>query len=367
MKRQFSFIAILICGYIYSQSPFHTLKMPQPSNKVTEIQTLGVTDIILKYSSPSLDSRDVWNDANVIPRNGTPYPWRAGANMNTTIEFDTELTIEDLKIKKGKYGLHIIPNDKTKDYTVLLAKANDLWGSYYLDIEKDISYKFNVRDTICPFTEKLDFEFYHKSDSTMILALEWGIKRISMRVAVDLKETVINRLRSELRGINTYRWEAWHDAAQWCMENDINLEEALSWINRSINGVGNNQFGGQKNITNLTMKARIAKKLKKQDLYDETINEALSLNSYSAQQAHDFTMYLFRNKQYSAALKFNKKAIQFHNEWFIKFNFIISNYLEGNHKVVRRELKNLSVPEWFTDRFNTIKEQLIKRTYHLPD
>ncbi|PKV49083.1 Protein of unknown function (DUF2911) [Aquimarina sp. MAR_2010_214] len=50
--------------------------------KNTPTQQLGVADITINYSSPSANNREIWNDLNVIPQNGNPIAWHAGANMN---------------------------------------------------------------------------------------------------------------------------------------------------------------------------------------------------------------------------------------------------------------------------------------------
>ena len=70
---------------------FHTLNMPQGSPRVQETQRLGITEITLDYGSPALRNRDVWKD--VVPQGGDPIPWRAGANMATTIEFSTDVIL----------------------------------------------------------------------------------------------------------------------------------------------------------------------------------------------------------------------------------------------------------------------------------
>jgi len=40
-----------------------------------------------------------------------PFPWRAGANENTTFECNKDLLIED-KTTGRKYGIHMIPSEK---------------------------------------------------------------------------------------------------------------------------------------------------------------------------------------------------------------------------------------------------------------
>lgn len=353
---------ILLSSQLKAQ--FHTLKIPQPSNYVKETQRLGVTDITIEYHSPRVNGRDVWNNTGIVPKQGDPIPWRAGANMNTTITFSTDVLIEGKSLDAGKYGFHIIPHNDS--YSLLFAHSNNQWGSYYLNVDQDVSLKVEVKDTTAAFSEKLDYEFIPKSAHAMIIGLEWGDKRIPFEVAVDLNKTVVESFRSELLGINTYRWEAWNDAAKWCLNQEVNLEEALSWAERSIEG-GYNGFAANKNMDNITTKARILEKLNRKDELRETIDDAMTLQ-YTAMQANNFSIILLRMKQYKKALEFSNKAIKsYPDTWFLQLNQGISNYFNGNKKGALKLLKEAKngAPESFADRLTQIMDQVADGTYTL--
>ena len=350
--------AIGISGY----SQFHTLKLPQASNYVRETQRLGVTDITVEYSSPRANERDVWSDTNVIPQKGDPIPWRAGANMNTTIEFSTDVKIQGQVLKEGKYGFHVIPDGNS--FQLLFAHESNLWGSYYLDKEKDVTLKVDVSGESCPFSEKMEFEFIPTSEDTMVIGLEWTEKRIPFEVSVDLNETVVASLREELRGINTYHWQAWNDAAQWCLDRDTNLEEAYTWANRSIAG-GYGGFAAAKNLSNLTTKARIARKLGKEDEYKETIEEAL-MADFDEGMANQFAMYLIGEQEFDKSLAFTNKATEkYPDTWYISLNNSVSKYMVGKRKDAVKQAKGIEAPEWFRERLQKIIGDMEEGTFEL--
>jgi len=255
----------------YASAQYHTLNLPRPSPGVQETQTLGITKITIEYSSPAVRGRDVWNE--VVPYDGQPIAWRAGANMNTRIQFSTDVTINGVSVPAGSYGLHMIPR-KEKDWSLLLAENDQQWGSYYLDIEKDVFKSIEITPGECDHRENLTYEFLDRTDSTLVVALDWEKKSIPFTVGVDLNKTVIESLHSELLGVNTYRWEAWNDAARWCLNRNTNLEEALEWANRSING-GYNGFAADKNLNNLSTKIEILKALRRDEEARTTMAEAL--------------------------------------------------------------------------------------------
>ena len=62
--------------------------------------------------------------------------WRLGANEATEIEFYKDVTINNKKIKKGRYTLYAIPfPDK---WTLIVNKETDTWGSFRYDSSKDV-------------------------------------------------------------------------------------------------------------------------------------------------------------------------------------------------------------------------------------
>ena len=148
----------------------------------------------------------------------------------------------------------------------------------------------DVTATTCEKTEQLNYEFFDRTEDSVTIGLEWDTRQLPFTVKVDLNQTVVASFRDELRGINTYRWQAWNDAAYWCWRHDTNLEEALTWADRSING-GLNGFAANGNLENFLTKARILKKLGRDDEYRQTLNTALELNS-SANEYNDFIYYL---------------------------------------------------------------------------
>ena len=84
---------------------------------------VGEVTVDVDYGAPSVRDRVIYGE--LVPYNKV---WRAGANGNTTVSFDKDVTIGETDVPAGKYGLFIIPNKEDK-WTVVLSKKNDAWGS----------------------------------------------------------------------------------------------------------------------------------------------------------------------------------------------------------------------------------------------
>jgi tetratricopeptide (TPR) repeat protein len=369
MNQKLKILPFIIIAFIMSGNPlfaqFHTLKIPEVSNYVRETQRLGITDITIEYHSPATRGRDVWNNPNVIPQNGDPIAWRAGANMNTTLTFSTDVLINGNPLDAGTYGLHVIP--RADQYEILFAHAYNQWGSYYLDLEKDVTLTVSVQADSIAFSEKLDFEFLDWKEDEVIVGLEWANQRLPITVSVDLNETVVNSFRDELRGINTYRWEAWNDAARWCLYHDTNLEEALTWADRSIRG-GYNGFAANMNASNLQTKAELLLKLDRQQDLDATIQEAMDLDM-DENQTNYFSTFLLRAEKYPEAVALLDAALDRHGDiWYLLLNRSIGNYFLGNKKTALKimdQTKKIS-PDAFMSRLDEIEQEIINDSYELP-
>ena len=331
MKKLLFALFVLMTSHSYAQ--YHSLDMPQASPKVSETQRVGITDISVNYSSPAVNGRDVWNA--VVPMNGDPIPWRIGANMNTTISFSTDVMIEGQPLTAGSYGLHAIPS-KDK-WTILFAGNDNLWGSYYLDLEKDVVLKVEVSPEENAHSEQLDFEFINRTDSSLQVAIQWEKLSIPFQVTIDLNETVLASFRYQLRGITTYAWEAWDAAAQWCLNRNTNLEEALVWSNRSIEG-GYGGYAANKNFTNLSTKSSILWALGQKLESDAIMAEAIPLMN---DVSNDYWVgkRLSDSGRINMSLKFFNQMMQkFPDTWYVFLGASKAEYLNGN---VKKALKHL--------------------------
>lgn len=359
---------VLLCATLFClniDAQFHTLTLPKASPEAKIVQQIGVTFIEVNYHSPAVNGRDVWNNPYIIPQNGNPIPWRAGANENTIISFDTDVKIEGQELKAGSYGFHIIPNGH--EHTLLLAKPDNLWGSYYLNLITDVVLQVKVKDTVSDFSERLKYEVINQTESTCQLALKWANRMIPFTIEVDLKQTTIEKLRYQLNGENTYQWEAWNDAALWCLHNNTNLEEALTWVNRSING-GFGGFAAHPSFINLSTKLEILDALAREEEFNNTI-KSLNEIRYSASEAHQMVVTLIKLKQDKAAINLLNQAIKKNEkDWGMRLYQGIAYYYLGKKSASTSALKQCAkiCPEGFKPRLEMIKQQIIKDEYQFP-
>ena len=164
-------------------------EQPKKSPRATVSQIIGVdTEVTIDYSRPAMRGRTIYWD--VVPNgmekpnnysDNKPYPWRAGADQNTTIEFNKDLEIEGKAIAAGKYSIHMIPSETT--WVVIFNKVNDGWGSYKYDQGQDA-----LRVTVSPkkvhSVERLTYNFMDLDGYAATAFLHWGDKQVPIKLKV---------------------------------------------------------------------------------------------------------------------------------------------------------------------------------------
>lgn len=161
---------------------------PRPSLHASVSQRIGVdTDITIDFSRPGVKGRKIFGE--LVPfglepgnkySNDKPYPWRGGANENTTIEFSKDVNVEGNKLPAGKYSLHFIPSEK--EWVVIFNKNSKLWGSYQYNQAED-ALRINVTPVKAPFTEWLIYGFDDLASTSCTAYLQWEELRVPFKIA----------------------------------------------------------------------------------------------------------------------------------------------------------------------------------------
>jgi hypothetical protein len=191
MKNIFK-TAILIVAVLLlvSETEAQQQKKPRASLTASVAQTIGIdTEITITYSRPGVKGRKIWGD--VVPfgfspgnkySNEKPFPWRGGANENTTINFSKDVLVEGNKVPAGKYSLHFIPSEK--EWVVIINKNSTLWGSYLVNQEED-ALRVTVNPVKAPFQEWLLYGFDNLAPISATGFLQWEELKVPFNISVE--------------------------------------------------------------------------------------------------------------------------------------------------------------------------------------
>ena len=258
--------------------------------RATITEEVGITSITIKYSRPDVNKREgkIWGDGNVIPNGFTTTsfitgkntsPWRAGANESTNITFEHDVKIEGQALKAGTYGLFMAMG--ADNATIIFSTQTEAWGSFYYD-EKYDALRVNVKTVaLDKSVEYLKYEFIEHKEKSCTIALQWEKLSIPFKVDVDVENIVIARLREQLNSQKGFTPTNILQAAQYCLNKNINLDEALTWSKRAVDGTG-----GQRTYITLRNLATAQEKLNRIPAADSTMNDALAIATANQYTAH---------------------------------------------------------------------------------
>jgi len=178
---------ILSVFLVQPSTTFAQENQVRPSLKASVSQRLGIdTDIKIDFSRPGVKGRKIWGELvpyGLAPGNryskDQPYPWRAGANENTTIEFNKDILVEGNKLPAGKYGIHMIPSEK--DWIIIFSKNNSAWGSYQYNQEED-ALRVTVTPVKAPHQEWMVFGFEDLAGTAATAYLHWEELKVPFKI-----------------------------------------------------------------------------------------------------------------------------------------------------------------------------------------
>jgi len=225
---------------LMATSAFAQVRIPRVSPSATLTQTVGLTDITIKYNRPGVKGRTIWGD--LVPLDKV---WRTGANEATTISFSEDVSVNGQKLGRGTYSLHTIPG--RDEWTIIFNNVVDQWGSYSYDEAKD-ALRVKVKPEPSSHTEWMSFDAPELSTDTAKIVLRW--EKVAVPFTVDTKS--VDRTMTSLKNAMNPDWRAAFNAASFAFDNKGAATDAEmnAWLEQSLKA--------NQNIANLYLKARIA-------------------------------------------------------------------------------------------------------------
>lgn len=202
------------------------IKTPAPSPTSTVKQAVGLGDITLVYSRPSVKGRTIFGD--LVPFDKI---WRTGANSSTKISFSEEVKIGGTKVPAGEYALYTIPG-KT-EWTFIIHKNTTYWGS------DDENYKQSedmVRLTAKPVSlssnvESFTISFDDLTSNSAMLNLSWEKTKVGFKIETDIDTKVLASIESTLNPKPSA--SSYYSAASYYYDNNKDMAKALEYVNKA--------------------------------------------------------------------------------------------------------------------------------------
>jgi tetratricopeptide (TPR) repeat protein len=301
MKKLFLLTACVLAGIAtYGQR----LALPASGGniKCSASQRIGTTDIAISWSAPRVKGRDGKIYGTTIVHYGfqnlgfgsaKEAPWRAGANENTTFTFSSEVAIEGKLLAAGTYGFFIAVYPDS--CTLIFSKNSTAWGSYFYDPAEDV-LRVTVRQqkNLPESREWLAYEFANQTDNSTDIVLAWERWRIPFHIAIDVPKVTLDLLHKQFQNEPGFHADNWINAAQYCLDNNFNLDEALTWVENAPN------FGAV-GFQGLSLKSKILEKMGKHAEAEKAMSAVL--DKAGVMELHQYGRQLINEKNYNKAME----------------------------------------------------------------
>jgi len=226
--KTINYLAILGLSLLLNINSLIAQELPKVSPSATVEQRIGLTDIKITYSRPSVKGRVIWGEL-------VPYDevWRVGANRSTLITFSDDVKVEGQSLKAGTYSFFVTPT-KT-DWKVMFNSATDGWGAYQYKKDNDV-LTLSIQPNNGMMQESMSFNFDKLTKNAGSLFLNWEKISLELKIEVEVDkkawvniDKAIAEAKTDENKANVYR-----SAAEYTVSANKKLDEGLKWINKSI-------------------------------------------------------------------------------------------------------------------------------------
>lgn len=241
-------------------------RTPRPSPDATVSQYVGITKITVDYSSPGVKGRTIWG--KLVPYGEV---WRVGANEVTSITFSTDVKVNGNELPEGTYGIHMIPDES--EWEIIFSSDTKVDDPMNYDMKKD-ALRLKVKPESNPFTERMTFTITDMTENSANVNLIWENLKVSFKVDVNTQELVLQSAR------NSTGWGTLMNAANYCLQQNVNMDEGYRWIQASTTI--------EENYWNLRVLAQYLAKMDKKEEAITTLEKAIDLGSKMNNTPFDF-------------------------------------------------------------------------------
>ena len=200
-----------------------TTPQPSPSSKIE--QKVGLTDVTVTYSRPSMRSRVIFGDL-------VPYDelWRTGANANTVITFSDDVKVGGKTLKKGSYAIFTKPG--RQNWEVIFYTDTNNWGTPQQWDNSKVAASVSAKVMPVPFNvETFSIAFNNFTNNGAQLEFIWEKTYVAVPFEVPTREKAFASITKTMAGPSA---NDYFSAALYHLQEKKDLEQAREWIAKAI-------------------------------------------------------------------------------------------------------------------------------------
>jgi hypothetical protein len=216
-------LSLAATSAVFAEAP--KVEFPAPSPACTLKQRVGLTDIEIDYSRPSIRGREIFG--GLVPYGKV---WRAGANQATKIIFSTPIKLNGTDVPAGTYALFAIPGKD--EWTVIINKGAEQWGAYKYDEKDDVARVKAKPVEINRSVETFVINIDDIKDNSSELAMIWDKTKVPVKIEVNFADKLRSQIDAVMDSDNAKK--PYFQAAMFYYNNNLDLQKAKKWVDAAI-------------------------------------------------------------------------------------------------------------------------------------
>lgn len=201
------------------------IETPQPSPSQKMEQKVGLTDVTVEYSRPSMKGRTVFG--NLVPYGKL---WRTGANQNTMVTFSTDVLIGGKTVKAGSYAIFTTPNKD--NWEVVFYSDTNNWGTPQNWDESKVAAKVTAEVYDIPMDiETFTISFDDLTNDSAVLGIMWEKVYVGVKIEVPTDKKVSAAIEKVMNGPSA---DDYYAAARYYLESGKDINQAVVWMDKAI-------------------------------------------------------------------------------------------------------------------------------------
>jgi hypothetical protein len=220
--------ALLLLLFVMGIAATAQVQTPQPSPAASVSTVVGLTDVKIDYSRPSLKGRKIFGEKDVMYPHGTI--WRTGANAGTKISFSDDVKVEGIVVPKGEYLIFTWPG--ATEWTVSLYKDLSIGGNTnaYDKSKEAANFKVKSEKLSAPVeTFTINIGDIAADSKSAKVQLAWEYTSVKFTITVDYDAKVMKSIEANT-SVNPNNY---FQAAVYYLETGKDIKKALEWVNKA--------------------------------------------------------------------------------------------------------------------------------------
>jgi len=196
---------------------------PSPFQKVE--QKVGLTDVTLEYSRPSMRGRVIFGGLEDFGK-----VWRTGANARTKITFSSDVTIDGKSLKKGTYAIFTKPGKTSWDvYFYTEYKGN---GAPRQWDDAKVAAQIKVTPKTMPMAfETFTISFDNLTKNSAVLGILWEKTYVGVKFETPTDAMVTKSIEKIMGGPSAQDLFA---ASGYYLDAGKDINKAQIWIDKAV-------------------------------------------------------------------------------------------------------------------------------------